>query len=58
MAKRTGDEAHARESPRFAEVGAIDLNRPRAVQVNSPYLTRPSTTLALIPPNPNELLIT
>ena len=58
MAKGTGNEAHARESPGFVWVGAIDLNRPRAVQVDRPYLTRPRITLALIPPNPNELLMT
>ena len=38
------------------KVGAMDPNR-HGGSVNRRYLTFPSTTHALMPPNPNELLI-
>jgi hypothetical protein len=58
VAKRASIETHETKSAGFAEVEAVNLNRPQAIAVIRPYLSCPSTTQELIPPKPNELLMT
>ncbi len=56
MAKRTGSQTDQTKPAGLVEVGAADLSR-HDDSGKRVYLTRPNTILALMPPNPNELLI-